>query len=537
MKAKPVRPASRTHTHGLSRSASRMLQQADAALGRMQLDEAERALFGVLALAPDCAQANRLMGVVLQIRGEHVHAVEFLQRAVAASPDDSITHMNLGTALFEVGAFAMAFASLRRACELAPDAASTWYNLGKALKLQAHYDEARAAFEQALTADSAHVMARIGLADALTGLGDIAEAKRNYRIVLRQHPEQPQAWFSLSNLKTEPFSAADVAVLTRAFQRTNTAADARIYLGFALAKAIEDQGNYPAAFEMLQQANALKRHSVRWNAGAERAHVQAIEQAFAKPLPGPLDPALGAEALFIVSLPRSGSTLVEQILASHPQVEGANEITDLPQIIEDESKRRRKPFPIWVSDATAEDWDRLGRDYLSRTARWRLERPRFVDKNLVTWQLVGAIRAMLPGAKIIDCRRDPLETCFACYRQLFSSGAHFSYDLEEMAFHYMEYDRLMEHWHAQFPNAIFRHSHEDLLVAPETCIRDLLDFCELPFSETCLTPHLSARAVRSTASAAQVRQPLRSTGILKSTRYSGQLALTRRILRAAGCLT
>lgn len=536
MKGNPPRPSLQNSARGLSPTAARLLAEAGAALGRMKLDDAERALFGVLALAPDCAEANRLMGVASQMRGDHARAVEFLHDALAVNPDDATTHMNLGSALYETGATEDALASLRRACELAPGMAAGWYNLGKALKLQFQYAAACEALRRALKLDPTHVLSRLCLADAQTGLGDIAEAIRNYREVLRRQPAQAQAWFSLANLKTARFEPADVVHLQRALQQAGTTTDARISLGFALAKAHEDQGDYAAAFEALRQANMLKRRTVPWNGAAERARVDAIMAAFALPLPAPLDPTLGKEVIFIVSLPRSGTTLTEQILASHPEVEGANEITDLPQVIEDESKRRGKPFPQWVPDATAEDWSRLGRDYLARTERWRRERPRFTDKNLVTWQLVGAIMAMLPGAHVVSSHRDPMETCFACYRQLFSNGAYFSYDLADMASHYQDYDRLSRHWQAMFPQRILDYPYEALLADPETRIRQLLAFCDLTFDEACLAPHLASRTVRSTASAAQVRQPLRAAAT-QSVFYDDQLKPLRAQLRDTGLLT
>lgn len=504
-------------------------------MGRMKLDDAERALFGVLALAPDCAEANRLMGVASQMRGDHVRAIEFLRDALVVNPDDATTHMNLGSALYETGATEAALVSLRRACELAPGMAAGWYNLGKALKLQLQYEAACIALRHALAIDPTHVLSCLCLADAQTGMGDIAEATRNYREVLRRQPAQAQAWFSLANLKTVRFEPADVAHLQRALQQAGVTMDARIWLGFALAKAHEDQGNYTAAFETLRQANMWKRRTAPWDGSAERARVDAIMAAFAAPLPAPIDPTLGKEVIFIVSLPRSGTTLTEQILASHSEVEGANEITDLPQVIEDESKRRGKPFPQWVPDMTAEDWSRLGHDYLARTERWRHERPRFTDKNLVTWQLVGAIMAMLPGAHVVSSHRDPLETCFACYRQLFSNGAHFSYDLADMASHYQDYDRLSRHWQTMFPQRILDYPYEALLAEPEARIRRLLAFCDLAFDEACLAPHLASRTVRSIASAAQVRQPLRAA-VAHSARYGDQLNPLRVQLRDMGLL-
>ncbi|MEO8748411.1 MAG: sulfotransferase, partial [Rhodanobacter sp.] len=452
----PIMPTDRAHPEPdavteLSPAAARLLTEAGTALSRMQPVAAERSLIGVLAMAPQCAEANRLMGIVCQMKGDHAEAIEFLSRARAERPHDAMIQMNLGSALYDGGAVAAALEALRRACELAPNFAAAWYNLGKALKLQVHTAEACRALQRALEIDPAHVAARITLADAQISLGEVQAAIANYREILRRHPDHPDAWFALANLKTEPLGAGDVARLQRLFRQPGASSEARISIGFALAKALEDQRDYAAAFEVLRAANALKRQQVKWSDAFERARVDAIMAAFARPTPTPRDPTMGREVIFIVSLPRSGSTLTEQILASHPEVEGANEITDLPRIIEEESKRRGQPFPQWATVATSEDWWRLGQDYLSRTARWRHQRPRSTDKNLVSWQLVGAIFAMLPAARVVNCRRDALETCFACYRQLFSNGAHFSYDLRDMANHYHDYDRLCRHWQRRYP--------------------------------------------------------------------------------------
>lgn len=535
MKGRQADPSAQKRSAGLSPSAARLLAEAGLFLSRGQLDAAEHALIGVLALAPTSAEANRLMGVAAQMRGQHAASVDFLRQALTSCPDDATILMNLGSSLYESGSIDAALSALRRACEHAPDMAAAWYNLGKALKLHAHTEEACSALQRGLMLDPTHILARISLADAQTTLGDIPAAVAGYREVLRRQPGQAQAWFSLANLKTERFDATDVARLQRALQQPGATTDERISLAFALAKAQEDQGDYAAAFQALQQANALKRSTIAWDAAAGHAHIDAIMTAFAQPLPKPLDPALGREVIFIVSLPRSGSTLTEQILASHPEVEGANEITDLPVVIEDESKRRGKPFPHWVSDATAEDWARLGQDYLARTLRWRQQRPRFTDKNLVSWQLVGAIMAMLPGARVVNCHRDPLETCFACYRQLFSNGAFFSYNLTDMARHYQDYERLRRHWLVLFPQRMLDYSYESLLAAPEPRIRRLLDFCDLPFDAACLAPHLTIRTVLSTASAAQVRQPLGAVAA-HNVRYRDHLEPLRIQLRQAGLL-
>jgi Tfp pilus assembly protein PilF len=523
-------PAPEDRAAGLSPSARRLLDEAGKALSRGQPEAAERSLIGVMAMAPKSAEAYRLLGISFQMRGDHAKAADAFRRADSLRPDDAIILMALGISLYESGSVEEAISIFRRACELAPDMASAWYNLGKALKLQLHGQEACKALDHALSLDPNHVTARISLADTLVNLGDIADGAAHYREVLKRQPEHAGAWYALANLKTEPLSETDTAKLRIAFRKQGLPVDARVSLGFALAKALEDQRLYSEAFDVLREANALKRRHVTWDARQESAHVDAIMTAFAAPTPAPIDPTLGREVILIISLPRSGSTLIEQILASHPQVEGANEILDLPQVIEGESRRRKQPFPQWVPSTTAEDWARLGREYLDRTARWRQHRPLFTDKNTITWELVGAAQAMLPGSHIVNLQRDPLETCLACYRQLFSNGSHFSYDLDDMAKYYLDFARLSRYWLQHYPEKVLDFSYEALLSDPETQTRRLLAFCGLDFDPACLDFHKTPRAVLSTASAAQVRQPLRKD-TARGMHYEAQLAPLRAQLR------
>ncbi|MEO7068433.1 MAG: sulfotransferase [Rhodanobacter sp.] len=514
------------HTPHLSPAIRQLLADAATALNLRQPDSAQQILQKVLAAAPDLADAQFLTGIACLMRGENTAAVDMLQKAARQRPLDANIQLHLGCALHDSGAMDEALIAMERACNLAPGQAAAWYNWGKALKQQGRLDEASKALLQALSLDPRHVFARINLADICTMRGDITKAVIEYRKVLQQEPDQAEAWHALANLKTEPLTLEDTKQIRQVLHKADIKPETRIALGFSLFKALEDQNDYSGAFAALRDANAGKRRLVQWDAAGEQARITAIMEAFRAGVPAPLDPALGQEVILVVSLPRSGSTLVEHILASHPQVEGANEIPDLPQVIQEESERRGQPFPEWVSAATAEDWSRLGKDYLARTARWRAKRPRFTDKGLLNWPLVGAALAMLPGAKIINCHRDPLETCFSCYRQLFRDGMNFSYNLEEMAARYLDYQRLSDYWHERYPVQILDFSYEALLHEPERQIRELLAFCQLPFDAACLTPHQTKREVLSAASAAQVRQPIHS-GRLASAPYVELLKVLR----------
>jgi tetratricopeptide (TPR) repeat protein len=494
----------------LSSAARRWLTEAGEALGQGRLDDAERALTQMLATNPTLAEAQYLYGITCLMGGQAAKAADWLRKAVAQRPDDANMQTYLGCALHDAGALDEALIHLRRACELAPRQAKPHYNLGKALKEQGQLSAADEAYRRTLSLDAQHVLARIGVADIATMQGDISRAVAEYRHVLRQQPGRAEAWHGLANLKTESLGPADIDLIRRALHQPNLPPDTRVLLGFSLFRALEDQHEYAGAFAALRQANADRRRQVEWDATAERAQIDSIKEAFSEPLPAPMDPALGHEVIFIASMPRSGSTLIEHILATHRDVEGANEIPDLPQVIEDESRRRGQPFPQWVSAATADDWHRLGEDYLARTARWRAQRPRFTDKNVTNWPLLGAVRLMLPGATIIHCHRDPLETCFSCYRQLFRHGVNYSYNLDELAGYYRDYQRLSGFWVARHPQRVLDLSYETLVREQETQIRRLLAFCDLSFDPACLTPHQTRREVLSTASAAQVREPIRA---------------------------
>jgi len=514
--------------------ASRLLARAQSELQSGNVDAATLTLSNVLTLAPDSAEAVRLLAIATQNSGDYAKAAEYFRRALAVWPDDADLHIGLGVALYQTSDVNEAILHLRRACELAPESASAWYNLAEALKPQVHTLEAAEALQRTLALEPSHLPARLALARAWTSLGRIDAAVSELREILRREPRHAEAWYALSNLKTIALDARDVWLLENALAQSDLAPESRIWLGFALAKALEGQGDYARAFDVLHEANALQRSRGRWDAAGERARVDAIIRIFADLRPREqLNMDLGREVILIASIPRSGSTLVEQILASHPEVEGANEIRDLPRLIESETHRRRSNFPLWVPEVSTAEWQGLGQQYLEHTARWRRSRPRFTDKNLLNWVLAGAALMMLPDARVIVCRRDPLETCLACYRQWFGNEAAFTCDLDEMADFCIDFIRLTRFWLKKFPDRVFDLEYETLVVDQEPTIRRLLDFCGLPFDRTCLDFHKTERTVLSAPSAAQVRQPLRAD-TARADRYGDKLDHLRARLRAAG---
>jgi tetratricopeptide (TPR) repeat protein len=513
---------------GLSAEVARLLDQAGVYLDRRDAAGAAPLIAGALALAQDHPEVLRLAAVAAVLEGRPGDAVAMLRRALATRPDDALLHNNLGSALAAAGDTGGAIEAFRRACAIEPALAAAWYNLGKTLKARGESADADAALTRALALAPGHVQARIVHGDNLKALGRIDEAESAYRAAIARDALAAHAWWGLANLKTVRFDAADVAALESAF--AGYRGHDRPALGFALAKALEDQDRYADAFAVLDVANALRRAQQPWDAARFGREVDAIVATF-EALPPPAPDAFGSEVIFIVSLPRAGSTLVEQILAAHPEVEGAGELPDLSIVLDEESRRRGAPFAAWAREAGATDWRRLGERYLERTARWRAARPRFTDKSLLNVPYVGAAAAMLPGARFVHCRRDPVETALSCWRQWFAQGQAWTYAFDDIAACSRGHERLMALWQARMPRALHTIVHEALVADPEASVRALLDACGLAFDARCLDFHRSPRSVR-TASAAQVRQPLRQdTG--RAARYGALLDPLRRALASS----
>ncbi len=492
---------------GLPAEAVPRMHAAARAIRDGAAAQAEQLLNGVLARTPDHPEALRLYGILHNRRDRHADARIVLEKALAQRPHDAQILNDLGSALRGVGERDAAFAAWRRATALAPQEPMPWYNLGRNLQLDGATADAIDALQRAVALAPQFLPAQILLGDARVHAGLFDEAETAYRAALELHPACGDAWRGLSNIKTRPLSEADRETLAAQFRRADAAESDRIAMGYALGKVCEDQQRYAEAFAAFGDANARMRRMAPWNAAAFRNFIDAAIAA-TEALPQPPDPTLGLEAIFIVGMPRSGSTLFEQILAAHPQVEGASELSDLTDVFGEESARRGTTFPKWAPKATSEDWQRLGRDYLQRTARWRERRPRFTDKMPENWLYAGALRAMLPGAKIVETRRDPLETAWSCYKQQFYRLPHFACDFGDLAAYAHDCGRALARWRALEPRRIRAQSYEALLADPEGQIRELLEFCGLSFDAACLEFHRGARSVR-TASAAQVRQPLR----------------------------
>jgi tetratricopeptide (TPR) repeat protein len=492
---------------GLSSSAGRRLVTAAQALSMGRVVDAEQRLQGLLAVYPDHPEVLRMWAGLQSLRGDFYGALAIMERAIAQRPNDAAYWSSFGSALIEAARYDEAIDALRHACELDPTYTTAWYNLGLAYIRCMRVDEASVALRRAVSqAPELEVNARVILGNMFRAESRNDEAIAEYRATIRQQVHAGNAWWGLAEIKTQRFADGDLDNLRQAMRHPNASEDDRSAMGFALAKALDDRQQYAESLAALAEAHARVRVRKRWDAAIYSAHIDEILKAFTPPVAGADEP-LGHEAIFVASMPRSGSTLTEQVLASHSLVDGGGEVADLPSVLMEESKRLSKPFPDFVPLLSPADWERMGRRYLERTAAWRGKRPRFTDKMPSNWHYVGAIRAMLPGAHIIMVRRDPLETCLSCYRQRLANS-EYTRTFDDLASAWRDFDRAVKHWLQLHPARVYESIYEEFVVDPGTKIRALLEFCDLPFEAGCLEFHKTERRVH-TPSATQVREPLR----------------------------
>ncbi|HQW82116.1 MAG: sulfotransferase [Rhodanobacteraceae bacterium] len=505
VKAAVAGTAAKLRTAGLPPKAGKLLNELAAAHARGDQLSAEAHWLMLSLLAPTHPEVQRWSATLALDSGDVASAIDALQEALQVGAKDPDLLRLLATAFSRQGNHDTALRCLTEA-EGCTKHVLDWLDLGIAFDQMGQAEYALRAADRALALQPALARARLLRVRCLQALGQITAAAAECRQLIRRHQEVARAWFSLLDLKIELIDAGELAALERAERQANDS-ETHCMLGFALGRAYEAAHRFDDAYVTFGRANRIATLSRPWNATHFSADADAIGAAFART--DEISASCGgAEVLFLVSLPRSGSTLFEQVLAAHPQVEGASELPYLEQVIAGESRRRQRPLAQWAEQATAQDWSRLGQEYLQRSARWRSRRPMATDKMPSNWLLAGAAMAMLPESRIVDCRRDPLETCWSCYKQLFAPGkADYAYAFDHLASYWQDYWRLTNIWSRRNPRQFRSFSYEHLVANPEREVRALLEFCRLPFDSRCLQPHEAQRTVR-TASAAQVRQPI-----------------------------
>lgn len=488
---------------------SGMIQRAGSALAVNDLHAAQALLRRAISGAPNQPDVLRLYGLLLVRLGNLRAAAANFEAAIREAPDDAMGYWTYAQVCEEAGDAKAAWRLREQAVQHLPDSPMAWADLGEHLARHQHPDQALAPLERAAQLAPDYAPTQLTLGDALVSCGRAEEGAAAIRKAVSLQPAFGAAWLSLTDIKAVTITDAEARQMSELLRGKSIDESERTAIGFALARACEEHGRFEQAFGLLVEANARRSREVgAWDAARFETQARLVPKVFGTEHAVADDSLLGEQVIFIVGLPRSGTTLVEQILASHPDVRGAGELGELAQVLTEESMQRQQRFPEWVPAATAQDWQRLGQRYLALTARHRDGHARFTDKMPNNWQALGAIRAMLPGARIVICRRDPLENCWSCFKQYFPHGWEFTYNMEQLALFWKAFDKAASWWAGRAPAYIREQGYEALTEEPEREIRALLEFCGLSFDPACLTFHQARRNVH-TLSAAQVRQPMR----------------------------
>ena len=524
-----------------------LIELADQADSAQLLDEANRQLTNLSGLPKPLLQvrdwvnegrllpAEQLCRKFLRLHPKHVEGMRLLayigvqtevlddaeillKNAVEFEPKNLLARFDYISVLYKRQKYGEAFDQAQRLLVADPENVRNKTVYANQCVAVGKFDEAIAIYDQVIPNIPDPASVYLLKAHALKTIDQTAEAISAYRAAYTHKPGFGDAFWSLANLKTYRFTASEVDLMEAAINDQSLDPTDHIHLNFALGKHYEDQKAFETAFQYYDAGNTLKRRQTVYDgqllsARLQLQHTHCQEALFTgREHTGCADP----DPIFIVGLPRSGSTLLEQILASHPLVDGTQELPNIAAFAFDLDGRRRiqdePQYPACLASLTQETLVNLGKQYLQDTRIHRDQAPFFIDKMPNNFRHIGLIRLILPNAKIIDARRHPLACCFSGFKQLFASGQEFSYSLTDIGQYYRDYQHLMDHWHRVLPGHILTVHHEAVVADLDTEVRRLLDFCGLDFHENCLNFHQTERSVR-TPSSEQVRQPIYRSGL------------------------
>ena len=497
-------------------------------LAQRKLLKAETLCRQFLQKVPRHVEAMRLLADIGVRLGAMDDAEFLLESAVLFEPDNQQVRIDYVQVLRKRQKFANALAQAKLLLDSAQDNPQFQSLYAIELMQTGDYTGALGYFDKVLARLPGDAITLTSRGHALKTSGQQQEAVESYRMALAGHPDHGEAYYSLANLKTYRFTAAEISRMQQQEGSVSANPMSQVYLMFALGKAHEDLGEYSTAFNYYQQGNGLKRAQSGYDAQKMGVELQAQATFFSKDVfasrPDSGDPA--CDPIFIVGLPRAGSTLLEQILASHSLVDGTLELPNILSIAQSLRRRGQEEgnaeYPAIIADMSTLKLRELGEKYLAETAIHRQDAPYFIDKMPNNFRHVGLIKLILPNAKIIDARRHPMACCFSGYKQLFAEGQEFSYDLDDLSSYYRDYVALMDHWQTVLPSDVLQVNYEQVVGDLEGQVRRILDYCGLPFEPQTLQFHDTERSVR-TASSEQVRQPLYRGGLDQWRHFSEQL--------------
>jgi len=484
-----------------------------------------------LKLEPDYAPAHYNLGNVLLDEGKLEEAAASFHQAINLKPGYAEAHNNLGNILSDQGRLDDAASCFRRALALKPDFAEAHNNLGNTLTDQGLLAEAIASYQQAISLKPEFAEAHYNLGFTYRHSGMTEDAISSYRKAISLKPDYAKAYKGLSAIVKFTELTDEVHAMENLYAGELSDTE-RIDLGFALGKVFEDLKDYDRAFRYILEANRLKRRSIDYSIQKDSDLFEKIKKTFSPGFFASHDDS-GTEddtPIFILGMPRSGTTLVEQILASHPQVFGAGELTVLQELVSSTCPGgEAAQYPECLPDLDADALRRMGSDYLKGIRVYAEDAPHITDKMPHNFLHVGLIRTILPRARVIHCTRNPMDTCLSIFKNDFAGTHNYAYDMVELGRYYTLYQDLMAYWEESLPGFMYSLRYEDMIADQRKQTEDLLAFCGLPWDDACLAFYRTRRRV-STASLAQVRQPIYKDSVELWKRYEKQLEPLRKAI-------
>jgi len=500
-------------------------------LNEGKLAKAEEICRYFLKQHPKHTEAMRLLANIGIQHKVYDDAEFLLESCLLFSPNFTQARLDYVNVLQRRQKYQQALAQAKMLCKTAPNELRYTMALANAHQAVGDFDDAINLYGDLLKRVPEDSGVLIMQGHAYKTVGDTDKAIESYKKASTCRFSYGDAYWSLANLKTYTFEAQEIDRMRKLALSPTTPFEDKFHLSFALGKAFEDKQEFPLSFHYYKQGNALKRQQLGYNPSRVDDECKRQEQVctpalFERKGFVPTMESYSARPIFIVGLPRAGSTLLEQILSSHSMVDGTMELPNIMSLAHRLGGRSgsdtKKRYPEVLTQLTVEQLQQFGRDYLKDTQVYRSGAPYFIDKMPNNFRHIGLIKLILPNAIIIDARREPMSCGFSVFKQLFAEGQEFSYDFEHIAKYYNNYVGIMQHWQSVFPDAIIRMQYEEVVSHLESEVEKLLTFCELPFEQACIDYHKTKRSVR-TASSEQVRQPIFKSGMGQWLQYKNDL--------------
>jgi tetratricopeptide (TPR) repeat protein len=493
-----------------------------------RITDAESTLKSALKKNVNNVDAMHFLALIYHDENKKLNDAEaLLRRATEIAPDFKQAIASLGRLLLDNGKWSDAIRAYEKLIEIEPTDDKAWAGLGRSLSLAGQVEKAVTAYEKSLALNSTSPNVHMAYAHSLKTVGNQKEALVEYRQSIKLRPELGESYWSMANLKVFQFEASEIEAMELQIKSSELSDSARIHFLFSLGKAYEDRKDFSQAWNYYELGNNVQRGLLSYDPVANQMQLESIKKVFSHDFIDQYrhDGFSADDPIFIVGLPRSGSTLMEQILASHSLVEGTSELPNIGDIAIGTGRYRADglTYPKTLRSLTKRDLKAYGREYLQQIDRHRTSRtPFFIDKMPNNFAHIGFIKLILPNAKIINTRRHPLDSCLGAYKQLFAKGQNFTYEKFELAQFYCDYIDIMNHWHKVFPGDILDVHYEETVTDLEKQTRKVLQFCGLDFEDQCLRYYETKRAVK-TASSEQVRQPVYTSALGFWKNYSRQI--------------